>query len=254
MTRIEKTQINCSAFITLSATLKEVRSENIIEISNDSQQILLRQKKKHEKEDFTIDLSFLSQLSSALLLGGVEPLILKGEAEKYLRNCSFACYYYRVEKDRNEDFDHFDIFHKIHFDSDKNEETILKLFCRIFRIDFNLCKEIFEKDFESKTINLKPKETFNELFRTINLVNKENLHQLIFESSKLEMIQSLDSLFACKDLLFSKGIDTSKIMEYPVFGIQQDEKIVFSFIISQKMEMELHFKYDYFEVNVNIKN
>jgi hypothetical protein len=98
MTRIEKTQINCSAFIILCSTLEKVQSNNVIEIVNDGKGIVYRLKKENEQDDFTIDLNFLENLFKTLVSGNPSPVIVTGEAEQYLRNCSYACYYYKYYK------------------------------------------------------------------------------------------------------------------------------------------------------------
>lgn len=138
MTRIEKSQINLSAFIILSSNLKKVKSDRVVEIVNDGKGVVIRQKEEGEKENFEIDLNFLDELFKAMVTGDPGPIIVTGEAEQYLRNCSYACYYYRNENERRGSFDHFDLFHNIHFpnlDSLNIEDDIVIQFCRLFRID-----------------------------------------------------------------------------------------------------------------------
>lgn len=138
MTRIEKSQINLSAFIILSSNLKKVKSDRVVEIVNDGKGVVIRQKEEGEKENFEIDLNFLDELFKAMVTGDPGPIIVTGEAEQYLRNCSYARYYYRNENERRGSFDHFDLFHNIHFpnlDSLNIEDDIVIQFCRLFRID-----------------------------------------------------------------------------------------------------------------------
>ena len=248
MTRIEKTQINCSAFIILTATLKKVQSDSVIEIVNDGQGIVVRPKKPEEKEEFYIDLTFLDQMFTKLVMTDHSPLLVTGEAEKYLRNCSFACYYFRKENERLENFDHFDTFHENHFlktDNIENESILLKQFCQLFRIEYSHCLPFTNCDnVSNSSIQLPDKKTFNDVFKSIEINRQDKRQEIIFESYKLTMMESLDTLFAIKDLLFSKGIDTTAIPEYHWFSIGQDEEVHYNFITINGQRTEVSFKYD----------
>ena len=67
------------------------------------------------------------------------------------------------------------------------------------------------------------------------------------------MRDSLDSLFATKDLLSARGIDTKLIPEYHQFSIQQNEQIHYSFGTLSGLQIQLTFRYDYFKIDF-IKN
>ncbi len=247
MTRIEKTEINASAFIILSSTLKELQSDNKIKIVNEGRGVRIRKKEKHEK-DFTIDLTFLDTLFGAMVTGTMGPLVVTGEAEKYLRNCSYACDYHLNEAERMGEFDHFGLFHNIHFSNVENigqDEEIIRLFCGLFRVDFKICQPFLTSSAEDeKVIDLPAKKVFNEIFSTITL----STQRLIFKSGTLDMRDSLNSLFATKDLLFAKGIDASSIPEYHVFSIQQNEEANFNFETKSGLKIRLTFRYVLFKV------
>jgi hypothetical protein len=258
MTRIEKTQINASGFIILSSTLKKIQSDNITEIVNEGKGIVHRKKEKHEQDDFSINLDFLQDIFKAMVTGDMAPIVLSGEAESYLRNCSFACYYYRKENERRGEFDHFDLFHNIHFptsDKANSIENIIQLFCGLFRIDFDACRPFFSKvKEEEKTLVLPPQKVFNEVFTSIKFQNNNDSKQLTFESGLLDMNKSLDSLFATKDLLFANGLNTASIPEHHVFSIEQRDEVKYEFKSTTDLEIKLTFRYDYFKVEFKIKN
>ena len=249
MTRIEKTQINCSAFTILTSTLKDVQSDKIIEIVNDGKGVIMRNKKQDEKEDFQIDLKFLEQMFTKLALTDPSPLLVTGDAKEYLKNCSYACYYFRKEKKRRGDFDHFDIFHEIHFQetpADENESILLRQFCRLFRIDFNKCLPYIDcKEISDLTSKLPEKKVFNEIFKTIYIKTIDLQKQIIFDSHNLTMMESLDTLFAIKDLLYSKGIDTTKIPEQNWFTIGQNDEVKYEFTSINGQKIIVTFTYDH---------
>jgi hypothetical protein len=254
MTRIEKSQINLSAFIILSSNLKKVKSDRIVEIVNDGKGIVIRQKEEGEKENFEIDLNFLDELFKAMVTGHPGPVIVNGEAEQYLRNCSYACYYYRNENERKGEFDHFDLFHNIHFPDFETlniNDDIVRQFCRLFRIDENLCMPFIDcQDNITQTIKLPEKEVFNQVFSQLTLSEDGATKTLTFESYPLKMNESLDTLFSIKDLLSCRKIDTSKIPEYNWFSIQQDEEVIYSFTINE-MGIEISFMYKGIIVKMN---
>jgi hypothetical protein len=249
MTRIEKTKINCSAFMILTAALKNAQSEKIIEIVNDGSSVTFRPKKEEEKDEFYIDLTFLDKLANKLLMTDHSPLLVTGDAEKYLRNCSFACFYFRKENERFESFDPFEIFHEIHFpkiENNENELILLNQFCLLFRIDYSNCLTFINNSKESNLlIQLPAKKHFNDIFESINIYQFDKSKEIVFESYKLTMMDSLDTLFSIKDLLFSKGIDTSIIPEYHIFGIEQYEEVHYNFSNFKKQRIEITFRYDY---------
>lgn len=254
MTRIEKTQINISAFITLSSILKNVQSDKIIEIVNDGGSVILRDKEEHEKENLSIDLTFLAELFKAMVTGVPGPVILTGEAEQYLRNCSYACYYYRNESERRGLFDHFDLFHKIHFsnvETSNLDEDIVLQFCGLFRINpenvilFDKCNANC-----NSTIKLPEKKVFNQIFDSMQIDGDTKHYSLTVESYPLEMNESLDSLFAIKDLLSCRWIDTKIIPEYNLFSIQRDQELSYSFKTVTGMEFIITFRYDKLKVEM----
>lgn len=254
MNRIEKTQINISAFIILSSTLKKVKSDKIVEIVNDGRGIVLRPKEEHEKDEFSIDLTFQDELFNAIVTGDPRPLVVTGEAEQYLRNNSYACYYYRKDNERNGEFDHFDLFHEIHF-PDKStlevDQDIVKKICGLFRVDFTKCLPFFSSSLtENKKIKLPPKKVFNEIFENLSIASASGSIQLSFESGKLEMRDSLDSLFAIKDLLSARYIDTKQIPEYNWFAIQQNEQVHFPFATLSGLKIHLTYRYDYLKIDI----
>lgn len=256
MTRIEKTKINISAFIILSSILEEVQSDHITEIIDNGRDIVKRSKKENEKEAFLIDLTFLNKLSEDLLKGS-QTIIIDNEDEKYLRNCSFACYYYRNENDRKGEFDHFDLFHNIHFanrNTSNIENDILKQLCGLFRIDYKLCLPFIncEKNID-RVVKLPSKVLFNQIFDNIIFKQFENLWQVTFESYTLNMMESLDSLFCIKDLFSCRGIDTKSIPEYNCFSIQENEEVKFSFKTVNGHKIIISFKYNRLIVDI-IKN
>ena len=194
MTRIEKTQINISAFIILSSVLKELQSDNNVEIVNNGKGFVYRPKEEHEKENFSIDLTFQDELFKALVGGDPRPLILTGEAEQYLRNNSYACYYYRKENKRNGDFDHFDLFHEIHFPNKNTldiDQDIVKKICGLFRVDFVQCSPFFNSSLtENKKIVLPPKKVFNEIFSNLFIASDSSSTQLSFETHFTSIISN----------------------------------------------------------------
>ena len=258
MTRIEKTQINASGFIILSSTLKKIQSDNIIEIVNEVKGVVYKKKEEHEKDDFSIGLDFLQEIFNAMVTDDMAPLVLTNEAESYLRNCSFACYYYRKENERRGEFDHFGLFHNIHFpisDKANSIENIIQLFCGLFRIDFEVCRQFFSKDKEEeKTILLPPPIVFNEIFKSIKFQNSNDSKQLTFESGLLDMSKSLDSLYATKDLFFANGLNTTSIPEHHVFSIGQHDEVNYEFKEATDFEITLTFRYDYFRVEFKKKD
>jgi hypothetical protein len=255
MTRIEKTQVNVGAFIILCSTLEKIQSDKIIEIGNEGTSITLRHKAESEKEILTLDLSLLNELFKSMVSGDPAPLVVNGEAEKYLKNCSFACDFYRNENEKFGSFDHFDLFHKIHFKGilvDKLEEEIIKHFCGLFRIEFSLCSTFFSnRSIANETIKLPVKRAFNEIFQNLTISIKENERSLVFDSCHLTMKESLDALFTVKDLLSSYRIDVSQIPEYNWFSIPENDTITFKFLTLHDFRIKISFKYDQVVVEIN---
>jgi hypothetical protein len=188
------------------------------------------------------------------MAGDAGCIVLEGNAEQYLRNCSFACYYYRNEKDIKGEFDHFDLFHKIHFADLKAiniEDDIVKILCGLFRIDFQICDPfVLCKKLTNEVIELNSKTTFNDLFRTISFSYSNGVSQMTLETDNIKMGDSLDALFAIKDLLFARQIDTSSIPEYSVFAIGQDEQIEFRFETPNRQFINIIFKYDKLKLDI----
>jgi hypothetical protein len=129
--------------------------------------------------------------------------------------------------------------------------NIIKQLCGLFRIDYKICLPfILCNKGSNKNVELPPKKVFNEIFRTVTISQIDNSIQISFESGKLEKKDSLDSLFAIKDLLFAKGIDTSSIPEYSLFSIQQDEEVLYSFNSTNGHLINIAFKYDHLKVDI----
>ena len=256
MTRIEKTQINCSAFITLCSTLRKLQSDNPYDlvINGNQASIVKRQINESKIKEFIIDLNFLDELFKAIMTGSMGPLIIKGDAEQYLRNCSWACHYYRTEKESLDEYDHFELFHKIHFADLKSlsvEADIVKQFCRLFRIEYETCEPfVHENKNVSKVVTLPPKKFFNELFRTITFIGSGSFSQMTLDSERIAMMDSLDSLFAIKDLLAAREIDTSSIPDYNLFAIQQDEEAIFAFNFADRHLISINFRYDQLRIEI----
>lgn len=255
MTRVEKTQINASAFIILCSTLEKIQSDRVIEPVGNS--ILIRQKSEQEKEDFTLELTFLKQMFDKLLMGGPGLLIVSGEAEKYLRNCSYACHYYQKENEITGPFDHFRLFHDIHFSdirTGEDDRAIVNQFCRLFRIPSDICLPFINcSDKSNSKIDLsksRQQKPFNEIFSTVSMDRISDSFHMVFESEELNMQSSLDSLFAVKDLLFARGIDTSNIPEQNWFSIGRNEEVKYPFISRDGLAVRLTFKYSYLKVEI----
>jgi len=255
MVRIEKTQINNSAFIVLCSTLKKIKSDNVIDILDEGKSVIYRKKEESEKENFEIDLEFLDVLFKALVTGDPGPVIVTGDDEKYLKNCSYACYYYRYENIEPSDYDHFSLFHKIHFSSQNildNEKYFFRLLCGLFLVDFKLCLPFTNCENNIiKDIDLPEKHGFNQIFKTLKYRIETSREVLILESYPLTMMESLDSLFAIKDLLSCSKIDTSIIPEYNWFSIQRNEEVKFTFELFANYSLLISFRYDRLLLSIN---
>ena len=246
MIRIEKTEINCAAFIILTSTLDQVQSTEVFEIADNYSSFKIRPKTKDEQQDLTIDLSFLKEIFGKFVRG-LAPIVATNEAEKYIKKCSHACYYFRTENNDVNDFDSFDIFHEIHFQnipSSENDLALLRQFCRLFRIDFKFCLPFENCQENEALIELPPKIAFNEVFKSIHIKKIDSQHQIIFESQKLDMRDSINTLFTIKDLLFSRGFNVTQIPELGNFSIQQNEQVEYSFESENGQKIILTFKYE----------
>jgi hypothetical protein len=139
MVRIEKTQINIGGFITILSTLEKIQSDKVIEIKDEGRSVILRPKEEFEKEDFRINLTRLTELFQKMVSGGARSLLISDEEETYIRNCSYACSYFQKENESYGEFDHFRLFHEIHFTKTEQEyfeKDLMELFCRLFRSPF----------------------------------------------------------------------------------------------------------------------
>ena len=105
MVRIEKTEINASAFIILMSTLQKIKDKKIVEIAGKG--IVIRDKKPQETEEFSIDLALLKKMFEKFVTGGPKALVVDGADEDYLRNLSYACDFYQKEEHKFGEFDHF---------------------------------------------------------------------------------------------------------------------------------------------------
>lgn len=252
MTRIEKTQINLSAFIVISSTLKEIQSDQIIEITDGGKKVIIRPKKAHEKHQLSIDLTFLEQISKTFLFGAHAPIVLTGEAEQYLRSCSYACYYYKTESKELTPLDFFGLFHQVHFTdipADNFADVFVQRLLGLFRIDPLLAKTFLKPITVEIGHKLNEPKAVNEVFSRLVFTTENGRNKMILESGKIDMMKSIDSLFSAKDLLFASGFNVQIIPESHVFAIQKDEQVSYKFE-NTAINMTLIFKYDQFKIEV----
>lgn len=229
MITIEKTQINISALITLCGTLKEINSNKIVQISDDGKKVSIRDREENEYEDFRIDLKFLDEIFGEVVNQTPRTLIFENDAEKYLKNCSFACDYYRPGKHISDKYDHFKIFHNIHFEEEKDSENNVKVyFCRMFRIDDELFKGFNDCLEENKDLTLESNGAFNHIFKKL-VIRSNNELTYKFTTENIEYHQVNDALFSIKDLLSNKGYDVSQIPNRLFFTMQQGGKLNYIF-------------------------
>lgn len=258
MIKIENTEINGGAFITLIATLKELNKDTVVEILDEGKRVVIRPKEEHEKVAFNLNLKKLEEYFERFMVKGDQhPLILEGEDEAYLRNLSFACDFYLQEEHRQGEFDFFGLFHRIHFvkisDETKIDNELLRLICGLFRVDFSKCNPyvVFEKNINEKLLLSTKDKLFNEIFDTITIKSNNDEIKITFESGKLEAHTALNALYSIKDLLYAKGIDVSRIPERISFFVPPtNHKALFEFHISEKTRLILHFGADYFKLEM----
>lgn len=243
MITIEKTQLNISALITLCGTLKEIKSNKIVEISDNGKKISIRDRKENEYEDFRIDLKFLDEIFTEAVNQTPRTLIFENDAEKYLKNCSFACDYYRPENHITDKFDHFKIFHNIHFkETNDSENDVKTYFCQMFRIDNELFKGYNDCHKENKELNLESNGAFNHIFKKLLIRHNDELTYK-FTTENIEYHEVNDALFSIKDLLSNKGYDVSHIPSRHFFSMQQGEKLNYNFSLGSSeiiIEVENH--------------
>lgn len=250
MVRIEKTEINCSAFIILTATLKELQNDRVVEIVNDGRSVRIRNKEEFEKEEFTIDLTLMEGLFDDFIVkSSPKALMLDGKDEEYLRNLSFACDYYKKEEHYLGEFDHFGLFHNIHFvdtPSQEVENTLLRLFCGLFRIDFVKCQPFLQSDKNiDLSTSLPTKEVFNQVFESIIISSTNNKASITFESCELDYRDALNTLYSIKDLLAGKRIDVSQIPEHHVFSVSLTDRLNFEFTTINNYDISIVFMHNY---------
>ncbi|UEQ76638.1 hypothetical protein [Chryseobacterium arthrosphaerae] len=238
MITIEKTEINASALLSIVATLKDINSEKIISVSEDGQKVMIRDRRDDEYEDFRIDLKFLDDIFSEIVNGIRRTLEFNDESEKYLKNCSFACSYYRQPDHSDRKFDHFQIFHDIHFEETLDAENDIKIyFCRLFRIDDEIFNNFNDCSANESELELPSDGGFNHYFKKLIIEKKEKL-SFRFLSEKIEYSKISDILYSIKDLLINKGYDVSQIPNVKFFVIRQDQTLTYNFNLG-KTEMEI---------------
>ncbi|BDS11493.1 hypothetical protein [Aureispira anguillae] len=256
MLRIEKTQLNISALITMSSGLKKLQSNTITEMMDKGEKagqvIITREKRENEKTDLQLSLELLNKLFFSLVGGPPSPLILSGDEERYLRNCSYAYYYYKTEEAEISPLDVFGVFHKTHFNTPPPNE-LHKEFPKMLLSTFGLNPELsqaFNKYQQTSPIALPSPKSFNHVFQTLKTEFVNNEIKLVLEATNLEMTKSIDSLFALKDLLFCCEFDTSSILEHHEFSKISGQKDTYNWGAKNGIKPSIEFDYDYLKVDV----